>query len=134
LPFTITVAAVLVGATKEDGVSQVGPVEVLLSTALTGCTFAIFGGQPLCIVGVTGPVTIFTTSCFTLAQAAQIPFLPFFCCVQLWSAAMHMLLTATNACRAISLVSRFSCETFGMLSKSSRELTQMLRPSHREHA
>jgi len=50
----ITFAAVLNGSTKEDGVSQIGPVEVLLSTALTGTIFAIFGGQPLCIVGVTG--------------------------------------------------------------------------------
>lgn len=88
---------------------------MLFSTALTGCIFAVFGGQPLCIVGVTGPVTIFTMACYTLSEAWNIPFLPFYCWVQIWSALMHMLLAITNACAAISLVSRFSCETFGML-------------------
>lgn len=111
----ITFAAVLNGSTKEDGVSQIGPVEVLLSTALTGTIFAIFGGQPLCIVGVTGPVTIFTLACFTVAQSLSYPFLPFFCWVQMWAALMHMILAATGACSAVKLVTRFSCETFGML-------------------
>ena len=65
----ITFAAVLVDATKENGVSQLGPVEVLLSTALTGVIFSCIGGQPLCIVGVTGPVSIFTIACFNVSRA-----------------------------------------------------------------
>ena len=36
-----------------DDRPQLGPVEVILSTAVTGSMFAIFGGQPLVIVGVT---------------------------------------------------------------------------------
>ena len=111
----ITFAAVLDKKTREDGLAQIGPVEVILSTALTGCIFAIFGGQPLCIVGVTGPVSIFTVACFSLSKAFSIKFLPFYCWVQLWAALMHMVLAATNACSAIRLVTRYSCETFGML-------------------
>ena len=111
----ITFAAVLVDATKENGLSQLGPVEVLLSTALTGVIFSCIGGQPLCIVGVTGPVSIFTIACFNVARAMGIAFLPFYACVQLWAALMHMVLAATGACSAVKLVSRFSCETFGML-------------------
>jgi len=111
----ITFAAVLDRNTREDGVAQIGPVEVILSTALTGAIFSVFGGQPLCIVGVTGPVSIFTTACFTISSALRIKFLPFYCWVQLWSALMHILLAISGACRAIDLVSRYSCETFGML-------------------
>ena len=111
----ITFAAVLDSATQVDGMSMLGVVEVILSMALTGCIFSVFGGQPLCIVGVTGPVTIFTISCFTVAREFGLPFLPFYCWVQLWSGVMHMVLAATGACAAVKLVTRFSCETFGML-------------------
>ena len=112
----ITFAALLNLNTVDDsGKAQIGPVEVLLSTGLTGTIFAIFGGQPLCIVGVTGPVTIFTLSVFTIAEAMDVPFLPFYCWIQIWSALMHMALATVNACKLISLVSRYSCETFGML-------------------
>lgn len=96
-------------------VSQLGPVEVLFSTALTGVIFAIFGGQPLCILGVTGPVTIFTVFVFEMAKSLQIDFLPFYAWVQIWAAIMHVLLAATNACKHVAIVTRFSCETFGML-------------------
>ena len=49
----ITFAASMLKLTEEDGVPQIGPSEVLLATALTGVTFAVFAGQPLC-VGRTG--------------------------------------------------------------------------------
>lgn len=96
-------------------VAQLGPVEVIFSTALTGAIFAIFGGQPLVIVGVTGPVTIFTLFVFEIADALSISFLPFYAWVQFWAALMHVLLAASNACKYVSLVTRFSCETFGLL-------------------
>ena len=93
----ITFAATLSTDTTDNGVTQLGPVEVILSTTITGCIFAIFSGQPLCIVGVTGPVTIFTIAVYNLADAMDIEFLPFYCWVQIWSAAMHMGLSIVNA-------------------------------------
>ena len=89
--------------------------KVIFSTALTGIMFSVFGGQPLCIVGVTGPVTIFTISVYKIADALKLEFMPFYACIQLWAALMHMLLAAFNACELIKLVTRYSCETFGML-------------------
>lgn len=111
----ITFSAEMSSNTEIDGVAQLGAVEVIMSTAITGCIFAIFSGQPLCIVGVTGPVTIFTLAVFTLADAMNINFIAFYCWVQLWSGAMHMALAITGACTLIKQVTRYSCETFGML-------------------
>jgi hypothetical protein len=45
----------------------------------------------------------------------DVAFLPFYCWIQIWSAIMHMVLATINACKLISLVTRYSCETFGML-------------------
>lgn len=111
----ITFAAMLDKNTRQDGVPQIGPPEVIFSTALTGCLFAIFSGQPLCIVGVTGPVSIFTIAVFSITSGFNIKFLPFYCWVQIWAALMHMLMAITGACSALKFVSRYSCETFGML-------------------
>mmetsp|Transcript_62240 Transcript_62240/g.103420 ORF Transcript_62240/g.103420 Transcript_62240/m.103420 type:complete len:563 (+) Transcript_62240:32-1720(+) len=111
----VTFSAELEKETRIDSVPQIGPVEVILSTAITGCIFAIFGGQPLCIVGVTGPVTIFTIAVFKIADALGIEFLPFYCWTQIWSAIMHVMLAISGSCELIKLVTRYSCETFGML-------------------
>eukprot|EP00965_Chrysotila_dentata_P201858 6180793-Pleurochrysis_carterae.AAC.1 len=93
----ITFAAVLDSDTRVNDQPQLGPVEVLLSTSITGTIFAIFSGQPLCIVGVTGPVTIFTISVFNLAEGFNIDFLPFYCWTQLWAALFHIILASINA-------------------------------------
>jgi len=119
----ITFAAVLNTNTRvgvdpdvpKSGVAQLGPVEVLLSTAITGTIFAIFGGQPMCILGVTGPVTIFTLAVFTIASALDLPFLEFYAWIQIWAALMHVVIAMLNLCDLIRVVTRFSCETFGTL-------------------
>jgi hypothetical protein len=39
--------------------SEYGVNEVLLASVLGAVVFSLFGGQPLVIVGVTGPITVF---------------------------------------------------------------------------
>uniref|UniRef100_A0A0G4H0X3 Bicarbonate transporter-like transmembrane domain-containing protein n=1 Tax=Chromera velia CCMP2878 TaxID=1169474 RepID=A0A0G4H0X3_9ALVE len=107
----ITFASLLQAQTDEF----IGAVEVLLSTAVTGILFALFGGQPLCILGVTGPVSIFTITVYQMATALKLPFVPFYGWTQLWAAVMHWALAITNMCDLIRWVTRYSCETFGVL-------------------
>lgn len=94
---------------------NLGAMEILLSTALTGTLFSIFGGQPMVILGVTGPVTILMASIYTLSQQWGLPFMPFLAWAQLWASAMHFLLASGNYCALLRYVTQFSCETFGML-------------------
>ena len=96
-------------------VKVIGVVEVLLSTALSASIFSIFAGQPLVIVGVTGPVSMLTISIYNMAKSLDVNFLPFYAWAQIWAALMHMFLAAANACDYIAYVTRFSCETFGVL-------------------
>mmetsp|Transcript_16326 Transcript_16326/g.33115 ORF Transcript_16326/g.33115 Transcript_16326/m.33115 type:complete len:576 (-) Transcript_16326:245-1972(-) len=111
----ITFSVLLEDNTDEDGSIQIGAVEVILSTAVTGSIFAIFAGQPLCIVGVTGPVSIFTIAVFNIGQSLGVKFLPFYAWTQIWAAIMHIVLAMTNMCDLIAWVTRYSCETFGCL-------------------
>jgi hypothetical protein len=107
----ITFAVLLQDNTEKE----IGVVEVLLSSALSGGIFSIFAGQPLVIVGVTGPVTILTISVYNMADALGVKFLPFYAWAQVWAAIMHWAISACNLCDYIVLVTNFSCETFGVL-------------------
>lgn len=107
----ITFSNLLQVETKDD----IGVVEVMLSSAITGVVFSIIGGQPLVIVGVTGPVSILTISIYGMAKSWGINFLPFYAWAQIWAAIMHIFLAVFNFCDLISWITRFSCEIFGVL-------------------
>lgn len=94
---------------------EIGVVEVLSSSALCGIIFSVLGGQPLVILGVTGPVAIFSIAVYTIADTMGVHFLPFYAWCQIWSAFMHIVIAAANLCAAVQYVTRFSCEIFGCL-------------------
>lgn len=107
----ITFSLLLSEATK----NEVGAIEVLLATSITGILFALFAGQPLVIVGVTGPVSILTINIYIMAEQWGVKFIPLYAWAQLWGALILMILAALNACDSIKYVTRFSCEVFGVL-------------------
>jgi len=43
-----------------------GVNEVLLASVLGSVVFSLFAAQPLCIVGVTGPITVFNYTVYTI--------------------------------------------------------------------
>lgn len=94
---------------------NIGAIEVLFSSAMTGIFWSFFSGQPLVIVGVTGPIAILTGSIFAMSKSMGINFLPFYAWSQIWAGIMHIILASFNACDLINYLSRFSCEIFGIL-------------------
>lgn len=99
--------------TRTEGAQ--GIMEVLFSTALCGMVYAAISGQPMIIMGVTGPICIFCISIFTLANQIGLPYLPWISVIGLWSAAMHFLLALVNLSVVVRFVTRFTLETFGVL-------------------
>lgn len=90
-----------------------GVNEVLMSTALAGVVFGLFSGQPLCIVGVTGPISIFSYTVYELIDTDKTPYFPFMCWIYLWSMVMHFAVAITNMVTYLKLISAFSCDVFG---------------------
>jgi hypothetical protein len=93
----------------------IGVVEVLFSTSLCGLVYAFISGQPMVIVGVTGPISIFTITVYNLSQQFGIPFVQWYAMIGYYSAAFHFILALTNSCTLIRHVTRFSGETFAVL-------------------
>lgn len=90
-----------------------GVNEVLLSSAMGGIVFGLLAGSPLCIVGVTGPISIFNYTVYELITPLNIPYFPFMCWICLWSMLFHFILAFTNAINFMRYVTKFSCDVFG---------------------
>lgn len=89
-----------------------GVNEVLLASAMGGIVFGVFGGQPLCIVGVTGPIAVFNYTVFQIVDGMDVKYFPFMTWVCLWSFIMHTLIAVTNAVSLMKYVTQFSCDIF----------------------
>ena len=92
-----------------------GAVEMIVATAICGVAYALVSGQPLTILGSTGPVIIFMGILYTLCESLGIPYLPTLAWVGLWTAAFLLILAATDACSWIRYFTRFTDDTFAAL-------------------
>ncbi|PUU73356.1 HCO3 transporter family-domain-containing protein [Tuber borchii] len=95
-----------------------GAIEVVFSTGLCGIIFALFSGQPLTILGVTGPFCILSEPIYALChEDFHISYLPFMAWACIHSAWMHWLLAIFNAHDWImEYVTTFSTEIFPLLN------------------
>ncbi|MGH0033861.1 MAG: sodium bicarbonate transporter family protein [Myxococcota bacterium] len=94
---------------------QIGTVEMVLATAGGGILFALAAGQPLTILGGTGPIVIFTGLLYTACQQVGLPFLPVYAWVGIWSGLILFVLAATDASTLMRYFTRFTDEIFAAL-------------------
>ncbi|KAI1819053.1 HCO3 transporter family-domain-containing protein [Xylaria intraflava] len=92
---------------------QYGVNEVLLASVLGAIVFSIVACQPLVIVGVTGPITVFNYTVFDIITPLGTNYLAFMCWIGLWAVALHWILAITNSCNWLKYVTRFPCDIFG---------------------
>jgi mannitol/fructose-specific phosphotransferase system IIA component (Ntr-type) len=95
--------------------NQIGAVEMLVASAACGIVYALSSGQPLIILGGTGPLLVFTAVLYRLCIDLQIPFLPTYAWVGLWTALLLLVLAATDASRLMRYFTRFTDEIFAAL-------------------
>ncbi|KAH3664274.1 hypothetical protein OGAPHI_004626 [Ogataea philodendri] len=91
-----------------------GTNEVLLSSAMAGIVFGLFSGTPLCIVGVTGPISIFNYTVYELVVPRGIAYFQFMCWICLWSMVLHFAVALLNAVNFMRFVTKYSCTVFGL--------------------
>ncbi|MEW4489063.1 PTS sugar transporter subunit IIA [Thalassoglobus sp. JC818] len=108
---TVTFGGVM---SAETG-GAMGAVEMITTTALCGIVYAIFSGQPLIILGGTGPLLVFTAILYELCQQFQVPFLPTFFWVGLWTSMLTILFALTDAGCLMRYFTRFTDEIFAAL-------------------
>lgn len=95
--------------------NQIGVIEMLIVTAAGGIFFALFSGQPLTILGGTGPITIFTGLLFITCGQLEISFLATYAWVGIWSGVILLILAFTDASALMGYFTRFTDEIFAAL-------------------
>ena len=98
--------------------SHIGVVEMIAATALCGIVFALFSGQPLLLLGGTGPMLVFTLTLYGLCAEFKIPFLPAYAWTGLWTAVILLIMALTDASVFMRLFTRFTDEVFAALISS----------------
>lgn len=95
--------------------NQIGITEMLVVTAVGGILFALFSGQPLTILGGTGPITIFTGMLYITCQQMNISFLATYAWVGIWSGLILLICAFTDASALMKYFTRFTDEIFAAL-------------------
>ncbi|EAR20280.1 sodium bicarbonate transporter family protein [Nitrococcus mobilis] len=93
----------------------IGTIEMIVVTAAGGVIFALFSGQPLTILGGTGPIVIFTGLLYAACQRFGLPFLTTYAWTGIWSGVFLIILALTDASAMMRLFTRFTDEIFAAL-------------------
>uniref|UniRef100_A0A3Q3EZ12 Anion exchange protein n=1 Tax=Labrus bergylta TaxID=56723 RepID=A0A3Q3EZ12_9LABR len=104
------------GLLGEATEGRVSAIESLFGASMTGIAYSIFAGQPLTILGSTGPVLYKLCFCFmNISVEYGLSYLSLRACIGLWTAFFCLLLVATDASSLVCYITRFTEEAFAAL-------------------
>ncbi|XP_035485680.2 sodium-driven chloride bicarbonate exchanger isoform X1 [Scophthalmus maximus] len=103
------------GLLGEATEGRVSAIESLFGASMTGIAYSLFAGQPLTILGSTGPVLVFEKILFKFCKDYDLSYLSLRACIGLWTAFFCLLLVATDASSLVCYITRFTEEAFASL-------------------
>ena len=97
--------------------NRIGVVEMIVASAFCGVIYALFSGQPLIILGGTGPLLVFTWVLYIFCDSEHldIAFLETRAWIGLWTALILIVLSVTDASCLMRYFTRFTDEIFAAL-------------------
>ncbi|KAK2862240.1 hypothetical protein Q5P01_001773 [Channa striata] len=103
------------GLLGEATEGRISAIESLLGASMTGVAYSLFAGQPLTILGSTGPVLVFEKILFKFCKDYKLSYLCLRTCIGLWTALLCLVLVATDASSLVCYITRFTEEAFAAL-------------------
>uniref|UniRef100_A0A670IW43 Anion exchange protein n=1 Tax=Podarcis muralis TaxID=64176 RepID=A0A670IW43_PODMU len=94
---------------------RISAIESLFGASMTGIAYSLFGGQPLTILGSTGPVLVFEKILFKFCKEYGLSYLSLRASIGLWTATLCIILVATDASSLVCYITRFTEEAFASL-------------------
>uniref|UniRef100_A0A1A9WUF8 Anion exchange protein n=1 Tax=Glossina brevipalpis TaxID=37001 RepID=A0A1A9WUF8_9MUSC len=90
-------------------------MESLVSGFVCGLVYGLFSGQPLTILGSTGPVLVFETIVYDFCQKQGWDYMTFRLWIGTWIAVILLILCAVDASALVCYITRFTEENFATL-------------------
>ncbi|XP_027858896.1 electroneutral sodium bicarbonate exchanger 1 isoform X1 [Xiphophorus couchianus] len=103
------------GLLGEATEGRISAIESLFGASMTGVAYSLFAGQPLTILGSTGPVLVFEKILFKFCKDYDLSYLSLRACIGLWTALLCFILVATDASSLVCYITRFTEEAFAAL-------------------
>ncbi|XP_044763391.1 anion exchange protein 3 isoform X2 [Coccinella septempunctata] len=95
--------------------NSIGTSETLMCTSISGILFALLSGQPLVIVGTTGPLLLFDESLYQFCTSSGIDFLQTRIFIGLWLAFIGLFVACLEGSMLVKLFTRFTEDIFSAL-------------------
>lgn len=92
-----------------------GTIESILSGAVVGILYSLFSGQPLTIMGSTGPVLIFEGIVYRMCMRIGWWYLSFRFWIGFWVSLLLLLMVAFDLSALVKFITRFTEESFAAL-------------------
>ncbi|XP_034353602.1 sodium bicarbonate cotransporter 3 isoform X2 [Arvicanthis niloticus] len=103
------------GLLGEATEGRISAIESLFGASLTGIAYSLFAGQPLTILGSTGPVLVFEKILFKFCRDYHLNYLSLRTSIGLWTSFLCIVLVATDASSLVCYITRFTEEAFAAL-------------------
>ncbi|XP_052812652.1 electrogenic sodium bicarbonate cotransporter 1-like [Mya arenaria] len=107
----VTFGGLLGQATQQ----YMGTMECILAAAIVGILFALFSGQPLNILGSTGPMLVLEMILFNFCNDLEFDYLPLRAVIGLWTTFFILLVVAFDLSALVRYITRFTEESFACL-------------------
>lgn len=95
--------------------NNIATMESLLTGAICGVLYGLFSGQPLTILGSTGPVLVFETILFDFCKRNDLHYLNIRLWIGLWMALFLLIMVALDYSALVCFITRFTEENFATL-------------------
>ncbi|UYV66429.1 SLC4A3 [Cordylochernes scorpioides] len=114
--FAAISAAITFGGLMGDKTdAEIGVSEALVVTCVSGVLFSLLSGQPLVVVGMTGPTLLFDEILYQFCVDNQLEFLSLRFWISLWVAAIATVVVAWEGSALVRFFTRFTQEIFASL-------------------
>ncbi|ESO84530.1 hypothetical protein LOTGIDRAFT_222036 [Lottia gigantea] len=107
----ITFGGLLGHATQNN----MAALESILAGSICGITYSLFAGQPLTILGSTGPVLVFEKILFSFCHDNKIDYLEFRLWIGMWTGFILLFMVAFDLSALVRFITRFTEESFAAL-------------------
>ncbi len=112
---TVTKAITFGGFLSDITDKQQGVLEAFLGHALAGGVFCLLGGQPLTVLGCTGPVLIFEKILVDFCNGQDLDYMTLRLWIGLWSSLFCVFIVAFDLSSFVKYFTRFTEESFAAL-------------------
>ena len=133
--FIVQLIPALIFADRMDAQTQghLATAETLLSAGIIGVIYAVISGQPLVLLGITGPVAMLLGTSYGLAQQFEAEYWPFFWWLCFWTAMLHFATAVLGLVNFVWYISPFTTQIFEFFIASSfifESISDLVIPLH----